>query len=377
MSAFNILPGAHALIVDVDWLIDADFESLMGEFKFLCERTRRLFVRETEKTWDDALIAHPDLEIWSDYVAPIPSNRPIISDFFKRHEDYAWTRTNVLLTQDARKCGGADLVHATSLEEYRSSNAAIRLDRSFHLDGAPLASWEHLLTELPLQNANSLVLVDWHLFEEDRECIRYFDCHELTAPIRNLVDVVSSVGTSNSELHIVICFQSSIRREKGEDGECVVLDPDFFREWKNRGKLEMEIKPDGLIELQRRISKTISLHCHRNCRVELIGLSRPPKKVIHNRPICTEHWIGESDVGWSWFYKNELRQNHVRLEHSYHNLAKDSIISDSSLTKWLNLFLSLEKLWKRSGKYMTCVNSDGEIVGTWSEMNHPLLPKLN
>jgi hypothetical protein len=65
------------------------------------------------------------------------------------------------------------------------------------------------------------------------------------------------------------------------------------------------------------------------------------------------------------------------LEHSYHKLSEDSIISDSSLTKWLNLFLSLKKLWKRSGEYMTCVNSDGEIVDTWSEMNHPLLPKLN
>ena len=215
------------------------------------------------------------------------------------------------------------------------------------------------------------------MFEEEKDCIRYFDFDEETPPIRNLIDVVSSVGTGNPELHVVFCFKSSFTRKKDEDGGYDVLDPDFFREVVNRGNLEMEITPEGVMELQRRICETFSKHCHRNCRVELIGLKRPPKKVIHNRPICTEHWIGESDVGWSWFYKNELRQNHVRLEHSYHNFIEDSIIADSSLTKWLNLFLSLEKLWNRSGEYMTCVNSEGEIVGTWSEMNHPLLPKLN
>ena len=144
-----------------------------------------------------------------------------------------------------------------------------------------------------------------------------------------------------------------------------------------RGKFEMVIKLEGMIELQKRLTKTLSEQCNRNCRVEIVGLTRPPKKVIHNRPMCTEHWVGDSDVGWTWFYRGELRQNHVRLEHSYNNLVTDSVISDSSLTKWLNLLLSLEKLWNRCGNYMTCVNSDGEIVETWSEMNHPLLPKLN
>ena len=139
----------------------------------------------------------------------------------------------------------------------------------------------------------------------------------------------------------------------------------------------MVIHQYGMRELRRRLAETLEEHCARHCRVELIGMPRPPKKVIHNRPICTEHWLGESDVGWNWFYRDELRQNRVLLEHSYGNLVADSIIADSSLSKWLNLFLSLEKLWKRCGRKMTCVNSEGEIVDTWSEMNHPLLPKLN
>ena len=381
MSGVNILPGAHSLIVDIDWLITADFDSLTGGFQFLCERTGRLFVRETEKTWDDALVVDPDLEIWTEYIVLIPSDFAAISDFFGHNKYYSWTRTNLLLTNDVAKCGGTDLVHATNLEEYCTSNATIRLDRFIHMDGAPLSSWSELLKEMPLQNSNSLVLVDWHLFQDDGDYIPFFDFDEVTGPVQNLIDVVSALGTNSAPLNILICLKSQVPRvQDGNHFRHGVLDDEFFYEAYEAGRgqrCEMVLNATGMIELQQRLEKTLSKHCNRACRVELIGLTRPPKKVIHNRPICTEHWLGDSDVGWNWFYRDELRQNRVLLEHSYNNLVADSIISDSSITKWLNLFLSLEKLWVRSGKYMTCVNSDGEIVDTWSEMNHPLLPKLN
>jgi len=378
MSGVNILPGAHSLIVDVDWLVAADFDSLIGDFKFLCERTGRLFVRETERTWDEAVIEDPDLEVWTEYIVLIPSAFVAISDFFEHNECYSWTRTNLLLTDNVVKCGGADLVHATNLEEYCTINAEKRIDRSVHLDGSPLSSWSELLSHLPLKNSNSLMLVDWHLFEDDGDCIRYVDLEELTPPIRNLIDVVKTFGSSEEALNVVIFFKSHLPRSMvGEDFEHGVLDDSFFHE-KGRGRAcNMVIHQYGMRELRRRLAETLEEHCARHCRVELIGMPRPPKKVIHNRPICTEHWLGESDVGWNWFYRDELRQNRVLLEHSYGNLVADSIIADSSLSKWLNLFLSLEKLWKRCGRKMTCVNSEGEIVDTWSEMNHPLLPKLN
>ena len=378
MSGVNILPGAHSLIVDVDWLLTADFDSLIGDFKFLCERTGRLFVRETERTWDDAVIEDPDLEVWTEYVVLIPSAFPAISDFFEQSECYSWTRTNLLLTDNVVKCGGTDLVYATTLEEYCTSNAEKRIDRSIHLDGSPLTSWSELLSYLPLDDSNSLMLVDWHLFQDDGDYIPYFEFDEITGPIQNVIDVVSTLGTNSAPLNILICMKSQVPRIWDRDHfRHGVLDDEFFHETGRGGRCDMVLNLAGMIELQIRLSKTLSEQCNRTCKVELIGHSRPPKSVIHNRPICTEHWSGWSDIGWNWFHRNELRQNHVNLEHSYNNLVADSVLADSSLSKWLSLFLSLEKLWKRYGSNMTCVNSDGEIVETWSEMNHPLLPKLN
>jgi len=179
----------------------------------------------------------------------------------------------------------------------------------------------------------------------------------------------------------LICLKSQVSRVwAGDHFRYGVLDDEFFYETGRGRGCEMVLNPAGMIELQRRLSKTLSEKCNRTCRVELIGHigpNGPLKSVIHNRPIFTEHWSGWSDIGWNWFHRNELRQNHVNLEHSYNNLVADSVIAVSSLSKWLNLLLSLKKFWKRCGRNMTCVNSDGEIVETWSEMNHPLLPKLN
>ena len=72
----------------------------------------------------------------------------------------------------------------------------------------------------------------------------------------------------------------------------------------------------------------------------------------------------------------KVRQNKVSIEHVHYNLTANPNV-DSSLKKWFGEVENLCILWERMKECMTCVNSEGEIVGTWSEMNHPLLPKLN
>ena len=213
------------------------------------------------------------LDVWT-----IGSSIAVTSiEIFEAHPLYNWTGTNLLLTQTPEQLGHLKLYCTDDLGRYESGAPKVRLDRALNVRDAKKTDWNGLLKNMPLENCDSVMLLDWHLFEVDTDWLFFVYNDIIKPPIQNLLDVAKTLGTADSELNLLLVFDSNLSRKMGYDpseGKWVAVNWQFDIEDCNDRNGKLELFGPGLQMFRKKLEETISIKLDRACSVELIGTAQ-------------------------------------------------------------------------------------------------------